>query len=163
MRPRRERFIHRPLAPSPAPGDPGPRHPGHSGAMTYFTSFWSWIAVFFWISAYVAYLCAVVYILMDIIRDHTLNGWGKAIWVLFLVFVPFLTGLVYVIARGRGMAARWAPRHDRAPEYSEEYVRSVSFADPDAEIAKAQALRAQGSISDGEFDAIRNKALGNRY
>lgn len=124
---------------------------------------WSWIWFFFWTFAYVAYLMVLVYIVIDIFRDHTLNGWLKAVWVILLVFVPWLTGLVYLIARGKGMAERSARKQVEYQEYSAEEYRAMSFANPADEIAKAQALREQGVITDGEFEAIKAKALGAKY
>ena len=131
--------------------------------MTFLTSIWDVFWFYFWIFAYVAYLFVLVYIIIDVFRDHSLNGWLKAAWILFLVFVPWLTALVYLIARGKGMAERSASRHPEVVEYSEDQVRSVSFASPSDEIAKAQALRDQGVISDGEFEALKAKALGNKF
>ena len=131
--------------------------------MYFLNSVWDWFWFCFWIFAYVAYLFALVYVLIDVFRDHTLNGWFKALWVLFLVFVPFLAALVYVIARGRGMAERSARKQVEYQEYSEEEIRATSFANPASEIAKAQSLREQGLITDGEFEALKNKALGGKY
>ena len=124
---------------------------------------WSWIWTFFWMFAYVAYLLVLVYILIDIFRDDALSGWLKAVWVILLVFVPWITGLVYLIARGKGMAERSARKQVEYQEYSREEYRQISFANPADEIAKAQALREQGVITDGEFEAIKAKALGSRF
>lgn len=124
---------------------------------------WSWIWFFFWTFAYVAYLMVLIYIVIDVFRDDTLNGWLKAVWVIFLVFVPWITGLVYLIARGRGMAERSARKQVEYQEYSQEEYRAMSFANPADEIAKAQALREQGVITDGEFEAIKAKALGSKF
>ncbi|MGR2752286.1 SHOCT domain-containing protein [Agromyces arachidis] len=124
---------------------------------------WGWIWFFFWTFAYVAYLMVLVYIVIDIFRDHALNGWLKAVWIVFLVFLPWITGLVYLIARGSGMAARSARRPVEYESRTAEEYRSISFADPAAEIAKAQALRDQGVITDGEFEAIKAKATGARF
>jgi hypothetical protein len=131
--------------------------------VTFVTSIWDVFWFYFWIFAYVAYLIVLVYIIIDVFRDHTLNGWLKAVWILFLVFVPWITSLVYLIARGKGMAERSRERRPQAVEYSDEEVRAVSFASPTDEIAKAQALRDQGVISDGEFEALKAKALGNKF
>ncbi|GAB3604793.1 hypothetical protein GCM10027413_02020 [Conyzicola nivalis] len=110
-----------------------------------------------------AYLFMFIWIVYDLFRDRTLGGWAKAVWLVFLVFVPFLTALVYLIARGAGMADRARARPEQAPEYSDEYVRSVSFANPAAEIAKAKTLLDQGILSAGEFDALKAKALGKKF
>jgi hypothetical protein len=132
--------------------------------MGFWNNFWDVVWFGFWIFAFTAYLFALFSIIADLFRDKELNGWWKAVWIIFLVFVPFLTALVYVIARGRGMSERSARRaHERAPEYTDEYVRSVSFSSPADEIAKAKALMDQGTLTQGEYEAIKNKALGNKF
>lgn len=124
---------------------------------------WSWIWFFFWMFAYLAYILVLIYIVIDIFRDHQLNGWLKALWLLLLLFLPWITGLVYLIARGKGMAERSARKQVEYQEYSPEEYRQISFASPSEEIAKAQALRDQGVITDGEFEAIKAKALGSKF
>ena len=131
--------------------------------MNFLQNVWDWFWLLFWIFAYMAYLFVLFYIVFDIFRDRSLNGWWKAVWLILLVFVPFLTGLVYLIARGRGMAERSARRQVEYQEYSDAEIRSVSFASPTDEIAKAKALRDQGVITDGEYEALKNKALGGRF
>ena len=67
-------------------------------------NFWSIIWVVVWSFLFVAYLFVLFYILTDLFRDSELSGWWKALWIIFLIFMPFLTALVYIIARGSGMA-----------------------------------------------------------
>ena len=124
---------------------------------------WGWIWFFFWMFAYIAYLFVLIYIVIDIFRDHELNGWMKALWLILLLFVPWITGLVYLIVRGKGMAERSARKQVEYQEYSQEELRNISFASPTEEIAKAQALRDQGVITDGEFEALKAKALGSKF
>ncbi len=131
--------------------------------MGMFATVWDWIWFSFWIFAYIAYLFALIYIAVDLFRSHDLNGWMKALWIVLLVFLPFLTGIVYLIVRGQGMAERSASTRPEIVEYSDEEVRKVSFANPADEITKAAALRDQGVISDGEFEAIKAKALGQKF
>lgn len=131
--------------------------------MFFLNSLWDWFWFLFWAFAYVAYLFALIYIIIDVFRDHSLNGWLKAVWLIFLVFVPFVTALVYLIARGSGMAERAARKQQEYEEYSEDYIRSVSFASPTEEIAKAKTLLDAGTITQGEFDALKSKALGNKF
>ena len=64
---------------------------------------WSWIAWLFWVFVFFAYLMVLFSIIGDLFRDSELSGWLKAIWIIFLIFVPFLTALIYLIARGNGM------------------------------------------------------------
>jgi hypothetical protein len=115
-----------------------------------------------WSFYFIAYLYVVIVIIADLFRDHELNGGFKALWIIALVFVPFLTALVYIIARGKGMAQRaQAYRRGVVPE-SDDY-RPAASASPADDIAKAKALLDAGTISQGEFDALKSKALGNQY
>ncbi|MFO7690130.1 MAG: SHOCT domain-containing protein [Cryobacterium sp.] len=129
--------------------------------MEILATFWNFIWFFFWTFAFVAYLIVLFSILADIFRDRQLNGWAKAAWTLFLVFVPFITALIYLIARGRGMAERQVQSAQSAQQATEEYVRTVAgtSTSPADEIAKAQSLLANGSINADEFAALKAKAL----
>jgi hypothetical protein len=101
-------------------------------------------------------------VIVDIFRDHSLNGWAKALWVLFLVFVPFLAAFIYLIARGRGMAERNAARVAESQAASADYIRSVagsSASSSAAEIEKGKQLLDSGAITPAEFDALKAKAL----
>ncbi|MEN2741003.1 SHOCT domain-containing protein [Microbacterium sp. X-17] len=113
--------------------------------------FWTIIWAFF----FFAYLFVLVLIVIDVFRDHKLNGWWKAVWLLFLIFVPFLTALVYVIARGRGMAER--SRGSR-PTTSPATGTSAT-----TEIERANALLQSGAITQDEFNALKSRALGTQY
>jgi len=115
-----------------------------------------------WSFYFVAYLYIVIVVIMDLFRDDKLNGWFKALWIIALVFVPFLTGLIYVIARGKGMAARAQSARGSVVPESDDY-RPAASASPADDIAKAKALLDAGTISQGEFDALKSKALGNQY
>jgi hypothetical protein len=128
--------------------------------MGFWGNFWDVVFFVFWIFAFTAYLFVLLLIFTDLWRDHKLNGWFKAIWVVFLVFVPFLAALVYLIARGRGMSDRMQRRQ---PQVRDDSYDAHPVANPADEIAKAQALVNAGTITQGEFDAIKNKALGNKF
>jgi hypothetical protein len=122
--------------------------------------FWSLIAWFFWVFVFVAYLMVLFSILGDIFRDHTLNGWGKAIWIIFLIFVPFLTALIYLIARGPGMTQRGIEQAQELRAQQDAYIRSTAGTSSAADdIAKAKALLDSGAISQAEFDSLKAKAL----
>ncbi|MET0672692.1 MAG: hypothetical protein ABWY53_09890 [Leifsonia flava] len=114
-----------------------------------------------WIFYFTAYIFVVVLIISDLFRDHQLSGWLKAVWVIFLVFVPFLTAIVYVIARHKGMAERASSRRGIVAE-ADDYHPAAS-ASPSEDIARAKELLDAGTISQGEFDALKSKALGNQY
>ena len=123
---------------------------------------WSWVAWFFWVFVFVAYLMVLFSILGDLFRDHTLSGGWKAVWIIFLIFVPFLTLLVYLIARGNGMAKRSAKEASELQSAQDAYIKSVAGAgaSPADEIAKAKGLLDAGTITQAEYDALKAKALG---
>lgn len=130
----------------------------------FWGSFWDIIWWFLWAFFFVAYLFALFAVIGDLFRDHTLNGWLKALWIIFLIFVPFLTLLIYLIARGRGMAERSAKEARQIQSAQDAYIKSVAGGAPGAspadEIAKAKALLDAGTISQAEYDALKAKALG---
>ena len=127
--------------------------------MGFWSSFWDIIWWFLWIFAFTAYLFALFAIIADLFRDHRLNGWAKAIWMVFLIFVPFLTALVYLIARGGGMAERSSAEARRARDAADAYIQQVAGSSPSEEIAKAKALLDAGTITNAEYDLIKAKAL----
>ena len=93
-------------------------------------SFWDWFWLMVWWFFFVMYLVILFQIIGDLFRDRHLSGWWKALWLVALVFVPFLTALVYLIARGRGMAERNAERMERARADTDAYIRDVAGASP---------------------------------
>ena len=112
---------------------------------------------------FAAYIFVVFLIIRDLFRDHKLNGWLKALWIIFLVFAPFLTALVYVIARGKGMAERASGRRAAVACPRRTTTGRPHRRHPRQDIAQAKALLDAGTISQGEFDALKSKALGNQY
>lgn len=127
--------------------------------MDFWSNFWSFIWWFFWAFVFISYLMALFAIIADIFRDRKLAGWGKAVWLIFLVFVPFLTALVYLIARGGGMAERSAKDVQQSRDATDAYIRDVAGTSPAEEIAKAHALLEAGKISAEEFAQLKAKAL----
>ncbi|ANF33048.1 hypothetical protein A0130_16515 [Leifsonia xyli] len=128
-----------------------------------WSNFWSVIWLFFWSFAFVAYLFALFAIISDLFRDHKLNGWWKAVWIIFLIFVPFLTALVYLIARGPGMAERSQREARQVQSATDDYIRQVANSSPADEIAKAKALLDSGAITQQEFDHLKARALSGQH
>lgn len=115
---------------------------------------------FLWAFVFFTYLIALFAVIGDLFRDHKLSGWWKAVWIIFLIFVPFLTLLVYLIARGKGMQERGAAQAREFKAAQDQYIKSVATSSPAEEIAKAKALLDSGAITQAEFDSIKTKALG---
>lgn len=112
-----------------------------------------------WVWAVLACIWLLVWIGIDIFRDRELSGWAKAGWVVFLVLVPFIAALVYLIARGDSMAERERRRQADAMREHADYIRSVAGTSPSAEIDQAAGLLDAGVISREEFDALKAKSL----
>ena len=123
-------------------------------------TFWNWVELLIWWFLFFAYLVILFQILTDLFRDHALSGWWKALWVVLLIIFPFLTALVYIIARGKGMAERSQAAAARAKSDTDAYIRGVAGGKSPAEhIADAKALLDQGVIDQAEFERLKAKAL----
>ncbi len=122
-------------------------------------SFWDFIWYTLVIFAFVAYLMVLFWILGDLFRDRALSGWWKAVWIVLLLFVPWLTALVYLIARGRGMSERALAAQQEAKAQTDAYIQSVAGKSATDQIADARALLDSGTITAQEFEALKAKAL----
>ena len=124
-------------------------------------SFWDIIWFIIVSFAYIAYLLVLFNIIGDLFRDQDTSGVMKAVWLVLLLFFPFLTALVYLIVRGKGMAQRHMLRAQRAQESTDRYIQSVAggSSNPTEQIASAKALLDNGSINQAEFDQLKAKAL----
>src|ERR1700755_2410839 len=89
---------------------------------------------------FVIWIWILITILTDLFRDHELSGWWKAVWVLFLVFIPFLTALVYLIARGSGMRDDTIKPKAHAKKHSDESIRTEPHSPAD-ELHKLNDLK----------------------
>ena len=115
---------------------------------------WTMILFFAW----VAWIWIVVTVLIDIFRRDDIGGWGKAGWVVFVIVLPFLGVLIYLIAQHDGMRERSERQVKAQREAFDSYVRETAGGSA-AEIAKAKELLDSGAITQSEFDAIKAKAL----
>ncbi|MGO4104853.1 SHOCT domain-containing protein [Leifsonia sp. YAF41] len=127
--------------------------------MSFWSDVWNVIWLFFWSFAFIAYLFALFAVIGDLFRDHKLNGWWKALWIIFMIFLPFITVLVYLIARGRGMAERQVRVAQQAQQETETYIKTVAGSSAADEIAKAKALLDSGTITAEEFATLKARAL----
>jgi ABC-type multidrug transport system fused ATPase/permease subunit len=112
---------------------------------------------------YIIISCIAIFItvFIDIFRDPELNGWAKALWVIFLIVFPFLAAFIYLIARGKSMGQRAAASQRQAAQGQEEYIRSVAGSGGGAasEIESAKKLLDSGAITADEYAALKAKAL----
>jgi Phospholipase_D-nuclease N-terminal len=117
---------------------------------------WTLLVFFAWVIWF--YLLITVF--GDLFRRHDLSGWAKAAWIVFVIVVPYLGVLVYLIAQHDGMAERNTKQLQQSQAQMDDYVRSVAAtSDPADQIAKGKQLLDQGAISQAEYDALKQKAL----
>jgi phospholipase D-like protein/putative oligomerization/nucleic acid binding protein len=123
----------------------------------FLNIFWSMIIFFCW----VAWIWLLIAIFSDLFRRHETSGWAKAAWVIFLIVLPFLGVLIYLIANSRGMAERNAAQSQASQEQFGGYLQSVAGSGGGAasELEKAKQLLDTGAISPAEFDSLKAKVL----
>ncbi len=108
----------------------------------------------------VAWFWILITVIGDLFRDHETSGWAKAAWVFFLIFLPFLGVLIYLIARGEGMRDRAVRQQADARTQMDAYIRETAGTSPADELHKLSDLRDKGAISDAEFERAKAKLLG---
>jgi Short C-terminal domain/Phospholipase_D-nuclease N-terminal len=116
--------------------------------------FWTMLVFFMW----VIWLWILITVFIDLFRRDDVSGWGKAAWTVFLIVLPFLGVLIYLITQGSKMAERRAAEVQASKAQFDGYVRDVAGG-PAQEIAKAKELLDSGAIDQAEFDALKRRAL----
>jgi type VI protein secretion system component VasK len=107
---------------------------------------------------FVIWIWILITVFVDIFRRKDTSGFSKAAWIIFVIILPYLGVLIYLIANHDGMADRNLAQMQQQKAATDEYIRSVSGGAA-AEIEKAKGLLDSGAISQAEFDAIKAKAL----
>ena len=120
----------------------------------FLNIFWTMIIFFAWL----AYIWIVITVFTDLFRRDDIGGWGKAGWVVFVIVLPFLGVLVYLIAQHDGMRDRSLGQARSEKQAFDEYVRDAAGG-PATEIAQAKELLDKGAITQEEFDALKAKAM----
>jgi hypothetical protein len=127
-----------------------------SSSYPFLEVFWTMLIFF----AFVIWIWILIGVFADLFRRHDTSGFAKVLWIIFIVVLPYLGVFVYLIAEHRGMAERTVKHQQAAQEEFNQYVQSVAAkSDPTEQIAKAKQLLDGGTISQAEFDTIKQKAL----
>ncbi|GAA3882692.1 SHOCT domain-containing protein [Leifsonia kafniensis] len=123
-------------------------------------SIWDFFVWFFWFYIFISCIAIFVRVIIDVFRAPDLSGWAKALWVLFLVFLPFLGAFIYLIVRGQSMGQRAAASSREARGQTDDYIRSVASQNSAAnEIESAKRLLDSGAITPAEFETLKANAL----
>ena len=123
------------------------------------SNFWDMVLLMVSTFFFVAYLIIMFQIVVDLFRDQELGGGSKVLWVVGLIFLPVLTAIIYIVARGKSMAARQQATLQKARAEAETYIKEVAGRSPAADIAEAKALLDAGTINQAEFAKLKAKAL----
>ena len=122
--------------------------------------FWSML----WFFLFFIWIWLLIMVFADIFRSRDLGGFAKFLWVIFVIFVPYLGVFVYLIARGHKMGEHAAQQAAEQEAATRQYVQQVAQTSTDSaadQVAKLADLRAKGSISDAEYEAAKAKALAS--
>lgn len=118
--------------------------------------FWTMLIFF----AFVIWIWILITVLIDIFRRHDTSGFAKVLWIIFIIILPYLGVFVYLIVEHTGMTERAVKQQEAAQSQMDKYVQSVAAqTDPAEQIAKAKGLLDSGTITQTEFDQIKQKAL----
>jgi hypothetical protein len=120
--------------------------------------FWTMLWIFLW----VAWIFLLIRVFGDIFRSHDMSGWAKALWSIFIIFLPFLGVLIYLIARGGSMQQRDIDVARQQEQAFRSYVQETAAAGGAStadELSKLADLRAKGVLSDAEFEAQKARLL----
>jgi hypothetical protein len=123
------------------------------------SNFWDLVLLMVSTFVFLAYLIIMFQIVVDLFRDAELGGGSKVLWIVGLIFVPMVTAIVYIVARGNGMAVRQQASAQRTKSDAESYIKSVAGKSPAADIAEAKVLLDAGTINQDEFTKLKAKAL----
>ncbi len=122
----------------------------------FLKTLWDILIIFAWI----IFIWIAITVLIDVFQRHDISGWAKAAWVVFVVILPWIGVLVYLIVNHTGMAERRNKQTEVAQGQFDDYVRrTAGTGGPASEIEKAKQLLDNGTITQAEFDAIKAKAL----
>jgi hypothetical protein len=126
------------------------------GAYTFLDAFWTILVFFIW----VAWFMLLFRVFGDLFRRHDASGWVKAAWVIFVIVVPFLGVLIYLIIHSHGIAERDMSAARAARADMDSYVQSVAGSGGAAgEIAKAKELLDSGAINQEEYERLKQRAM----
>jgi predicted PurR-regulated permease PerM len=131
------------------------------GSAVFAFSIWNALWVVFVTFLFVVVLMMLFAAIADLFRDREMSGWGKAAWIIFLIFLPLLGLLLYTIIRGKGMAERQLQAQAAAQQSFDDYVRqtAASGGGTASELEKAAALHSAGKLSDDEYATLKSKLL----
>lgn len=120
--------------------------------------FWTMLVFF----AFIVWVWLLFLVIADIFRRHDTSGFVKVLWLIFIIVIPYFGVFIYLIIEHKGMTERAVKQQEAAKSEFDQYVQSVAAKDdPAQQIAKAKELLDNGTITQAEFDQMKQKALAS--
>jgi Phospholipase_D-nuclease N-terminal/Short C-terminal domain len=110
---------------------------------------------------FVVWIWILFTIITDIFRDHDMSGWAKALWIVLLIFIPYLTALVYLVIHGSDMRERQLRAQAEAKHQADDYIRAAAHVSPADELNKLHELVGKGALTEAEYDRAKQKLLAS--
>lgn len=108
---------------------------------------------------FVVWIWILFTIITDIFRDHDMSGWAKALWIVLLIFIPYIVALVYLVINGSDMRERQLHAQAEAKHQADDYIRTAAHATPADELHKVHELVEKGALTEAEYDRAKEKLL----
>jgi Short C-terminal domain/Phospholipase_D-nuclease N-terminal len=115
----------------------------------------------FEIFLFVVWIWILFTIITDLFRNHDMSGWMKGLWIILLIFIPYITALVYLIIYGSDMRERQLRAQAEAKHAADDYIRAAAFASPADELHKLHELVEKGALTDAEYERAKEKLLAS--
>jgi uncharacterized membrane protein YcjF (UPF0283 family) len=122
-------------------------------------SFGEILLMVFEVFLFVVWIWILFTIITDLFRNHDMSGWLKALWIVLLVFIPYLTALIYLIVYGSDMRERQLRAQAEAKHDADQYIRAAAHTSPADELHKLHDLKEKGALTEAEYDRAKQKLL----
>jgi hypothetical protein len=113
----------------------------------------------FEIFLFVVWIWILFTIITDLFRNHDMSGWLKGVWIIFLIFIPYITALIYLIVYGSDMRERTLRAQAEAKHAADDYIRAAAHTSPADELHKLHELVEKGALTEAEYDKAKAKLL----
>jgi Short C-terminal domain/Phospholipase_D-nuclease N-terminal len=124
-------------------------------------SFGDLLLLIFEMFLFVVWIWILFTIITDLFRNHDMSGWLKAVWIVLLIFIPYLTAIVYLIIYGTDMRERQLRAQAEAKHQADNYIRAAAHVSPADELHKLHELVEKGALTEAEYDRAKEKLLAS--
>ena len=124
-------------------------------------SFGDLLLLVFEMFLFVVWVWILFTIITDLFRNHDMSGWLKGVWIIFLIFIPYIAALIYLIVYGSDMRERQLRAQAEAKHQADDYIRAAAHVSPADELHKLHELVEKGALTEAEYDRAKKKLLAS--